>query len=924
MGLSFNEIRKRAIEFSHEWAEESREIAEAKTFWDGFFNVFGISRRRVAVFEEPVKNLVGEKRGWIDLFWKGTLIVEHKSAGKSLDKAFTQAADYFPGIANEADLPKYVLVSDFKRFRLYDLDEGTTHEFALSELYSKIHLFDFILGYKKQEIIDEDPVNIKAAQLMGKLHDLLKQSGYSGHQLEMFLVRIMFCLFADDTGIFSRDHFTYYLESKSRQDGSDMGTLLSELFQVLNTDVPDRQRTIDEDLNAFPYVNGSLFDEQLRIPSFDSGMRKTILECCHFDWSTVSPAIFGSLFQSVMDEEKRREIGAHYTSEKNILKAIRSLFLDDLKKEFDASRNSSQALRRMLDRISKLKFLDPACGCGNFLVIAYRELRLIEIEILKQLRRLSKDPDQTILDIDLKKVLNVDSMYGIEIEEFPARIAEVALWLVDHQMNIRLSKELGGYFVRLPLKISPHIVNDNAIRVDWEKLVPKAELSFILGNPPYAGKKRRNEQQNQDMGLIMRNRIEQYGVLDYVAAWYVKAAEYIQNTPIKVAFVSTKSITHGEQVSILWGYLLQKGIKIHFAHRTFAWTNEAKGKAAVFVVVIGFAAFDASTKVLFDYETPKSDPVEIKAKNINPYLVDQVDFVIGSRHEPICEVPAITFGSMPNDNGNFLFTDTEKDGFLKLDPGASKFIRPLISAREFLSGEKRWCLWLVDAQPAEIKAHPEILRRVENVRKFRSASKREGTKKLADYPYLFGEIRQPNSDYVVIPLHSSESRKFVPMGFLSKDNIANNSCSVVPDARLYHFGVMMSTMHMAWVRQICGRIKGDYRYSNNVVYNNFPWPKNPADKNVKEVERRAKELTTIREVFKDQCLADLYSPNLMPKRLVDAHNKLDKAVDKCYRSQPFVNELNRLRFLFRLYREYSPGSLVQNLDEFDADEDAAG
>jgi len=714
--LNFNEIKKRAIAFSHEWQDETRERAEAKTFWDDFFNVFGISRRRVASFEEPVKKLE-EIAGYIDLFWKGTLIVEHKSAGKSLDKAFTQAVDYFQGIT-EDDLPKFVLVSDFKNFRLYDLDEGTTKDFALQDLHKNIHLFDFILGLKKQKIVDEDPVNIKAAQLMGKLHDALKDSGYSGHQLEVFLVRIMFCLFADDTGIFQKDHFTYYIEAKSKSDGSDVGLHLSEIFQILDTPEEERQTVIDEDLDVFPYINGTLFQEQLRFPSFDSDMKNILLDCCHFDWSTVSPAIFGSLFQSVMDDEKRREIGGHYTSEKNILKSTKSLFLDDLKKEFKSNRKSMRKLNDMLNRIAKMKFLDPACGCGNFLVIAYRELRMLEIEIHKQLRRLSKKSNQTILDIDCNKGINVDAMYGIEIEEFPVRIAEVALWLVDHQMNLKLSKELGFYYVRLPLKISPHIINNNALRLNWEEIIPKKELTYILGNPPYAGKKRRNIEQNEDMRLVC-DTIKNYRILDYVCCWYIKATEYIQDTNIKVAFVSTNSITQGEQVGILWPYLLEKDIKIHFAHRTFQWTNEARGKAGVYVVIIGFAAFNTSNKMIFDYEDVRSDPTEIKAKNINPYLIDYIDLIIPTSKEPICKVPRIAFGNMPNDDGNFLFNDEEKNEFLRNEPGAEKFFRPLISGKEFFQGKNRWCLWLADIEPSELKKYPKVMERINNVKDYR-------------------------------------------------------------------------------------------------------------------------------------------------------------------------------------------------------------
>ncbi|MFA5011256.1 MAG: DNA methyltransferase [Ignavibacteria bacterium] len=921
MPLSWNEVKKRALEFSKEWENQISEKAEAKTFWDEFFSIFGISRKRVASFEEPVKKL-GDKQGYIDLFWKGVLLIEHKSKGKNLDRAYTQALDYFPGIKEE-ELPKYVLVSDFNRFRLYNLEENTEHDFTLDDLHKNIHHFDFILGVKKQTYKDEDPVNILAANLMGKLHDALKSNNYEGHKLEVLLVRILFCLFADDTGIFPRGHFDYYIRNKTKTDGSDLGSQLSHIFQILNTHEDKRQVNLDEDINAFPYVNGDLYKEYLEIPSCDSDMRNILLECCSFDWSKISPAIFGSLFQSVMDKQKRRDLGAHYTSEKNILKVINGLFLDELKEEFEKCKSNENKLRLFHDKIASLKFLDPACGCGNFLIIAYRELRLLELEILKHLftfsrkEILSDGKQGEIIESNIQmrfeakeiSKIDVDCMYGIEIEEFPSRIAEVAMWLIDHQMNTKLSIEFGEYFARIPLKKSPHIVNGNALRFDWNSIILKEQCSYILGNPPFIGKKRRDEEQNKDMDLIF-NGIKNYGVLDYVCAWYIKATEYIKNVNIKVAFVSTNSISQGEQVGILWSYLLSQNIHIDFAHRTFKWDNEAKGKAAVHVIIIGFANYDTKNKRLFDYEDIKADPVEIKTNRINPYLVDSDNLLFLSRNNSLCDVPDITFGSMPNDDGNFLFTDEEKNQFLKDEPNAIKFIKPLISGREFLHNEKRWCLWLEDIKPSEIKELPEVEKRIQKVKTYRLKSNREATRKLSSYPYLFGEIRQPKSDFILIPLTSSENRKFIPIAFLSKDNIVNNTCSVIPNANYYHFGVITSTMHMAWVRQICGRMKSDYRYSNNLVYNNYPWPDNPSEEKTKRVEEAVGNLLSVRDEFKNESLANLYDPLSMPKKLVDAHNKLDKAVDLCYRPQPFPNELSRLEFLFELYKKYTEPILI--------------
>ena len=904
MTLSWNEIRKRAIKYSHDWKDVKSEKSESQTFWNDFFDIFGISRRRVATYEKSVK-LFGDKKGYIDLFWKGKLIVEHKSEGQDLDKAYYQALDYFQGL-KEQELPKYIIVSDFKRFKLDDLDENKQYEFELKDLDKNIHLFDFILGHTKREYKDEDPVNIKAAELMGKLHDSLKENGYEGHPLEVLLVRLMFCLFADDTGIFENGYFTYYIDKKTNVDGSDVGMHLSTIFQVLNTPTQKRQNNLDEELNNFPYINGKLFEEALPIPSFDSETRKMLLECCYFDWSKVSPAIFGSMFQSVMNPVSRRDIGAHYTSEKNILKTINSLFLDELRDEFNSHKNNKKYLEKLLQKISKMKFLDPACGCGTFLIIAYRELRKLQIEIHKQLRIKGKTTQKMISSIeDFDADINVDALYGIEILEFPAKIAEVALWLVDHQMNIELSNAFGDYYARLPLTTSPNIIQENALELNWEDIVPKTELTCILGNPPFAGKKRRNEEQNKDIELIC-GEIKNYGILDYVCCWYAKAAEYIKDTEIKVGFVSTNSITQGEQVGVLWDYLFNEmDIKIHFAHRTFKWLNQAKGNAQVYVIIIGFATFEAKNKHIFDYETPSSDPIEQKANNINSYLVNQKNIVIKNRSKPICKVPEISFGSMPNDGGNFLFNDLEKAEFLANGSDAEKFIRPFISAREFLHNENRWCLWLKDTTPSELKDLKNIRERVKNVRDYRLNSKRKATRNLAETPYLFGEIRQPDSGkYILIPLHSSEHRKYIPMAFLSHDNIVNNSCSIVKNATLYHFGILTSSMHMAWVRQICGRIKSDYRYSNNLVYNNFPFPKNATPKQISIVETQVKNVLKIRNVFKDSSLADLYDPIYMNKNLISAHKKLDRAVERCYRTKTFKSDLERLEYLFELYNKY--------------------
>jgi len=907
MPLRLDEIRERAQGFAVDWAGASHERAEAQSFWNDFFNVFGLSRRRVASFEEPVRKL-GDARGAIDLFWPGVLLVEHKSGGKDLDKARFQALGYLHGLA-EHELPRYILVSDFQRFRLFDLEEGTEADFALSDLPGRIHLFGFISGYQPRTYRDEDPVNVQVALKLGELHDAMLDSGYSGRPLELFLVRLIYCLFADDTGIFPRDQFHYVLEHRTNPNGSDTGPILATIFQMLDTPPDRRQRHTDEDLLQFPYVDGELFSDILPIPMFSPRMREILLGACIYDWGKVSPAIFGSLFQAVMDKEKRRTLGAHYTSEKNILKVVHDLFLDDLLQEFERASSSAGALRQLLDRVARLRFFDPACGCGNFLIVAYRELRSLEIAILKQLHVLSgQTARQLAMDVRVYSRINVDAMYGIEIEEFPALIAKVALWLVDHQMNTLLSAEFGQTFVRLPIETSAHIHYANALRLDWATIVPQPDASaqttlYILGNPPFVGKHLRTDAQNADMELSCAA-LPSYGILDYVCAWYVKATQFIQGTSARVAFVSTNSITQGEQVSALWPWMFAQGVKIHFAHRTFRWSNDARGEAAVFCVIIGFGQQEVKTKRLYEYPSLDGDPMTLVANNINPYLVDAPSVIVSNRNRPVCPVPAMLYGSKPADGGFLLLSDEEKDDLLQKEPRASQFIRPLVSAHEFLNGKNRWCLWLEDASPSELRALPEVMRRVGNVRAFRLASKKAATVRLADSPTLFAEIRQPRSDYVLFPRHSSENRHFIPIAFFESEYIVSDSCASVPGATLYHFGVLTSTMHMAWMRQVCGRLKGDYRYSNNIVYNNFPWPEDPSPTQLERVERAAQAVLDARARFSTSTLADLYDPLAMPKVLVDAHRALDLAVDACYRSQPFRTEQERLQFLFALYGHY--------------------
>jgi N-6 DNA Methylase len=922
MPLSPSEIRDRALAFAHRWADEASERAEAQSFWNDFFAVFGVDRRRVAVFEKQVKlSRAGErmKRGRIDGFWKGTLLIEHKSRGEDLDRAFEQGADYFEGLPDR-DLPRYILVSDFARFRLYDLEEGSQIEFALRDLYKHVKRFGFIAGYVPHKILEQDPVNLKAAQALGRLHDRLKAAGYAGQALEVLLVRLLFCLFAEDTTLFEpKGAFREYIEGNTREDGSDLGMHLNALFDVLNTPEERRQKNLDERLTAFPYVNGRLFAERLPTAQFDAAMRSALLDCCALDWGRISPAIFGALFQSVMNEKLRRNLGAHYTSEANILKLIKPLFLDRLWAEFEKAKHSPKRLFELHKRIASLRFLDPACGCGNFLVIAYRELRLLELATL----RAALDSGSRHLDIFQLVQVNVDQFHGIEIEEWPAQIAQVALWLTDHQMNLMVSEEFGQYFRRLPLKQAPTIVCGNALVLDWNDVVPAARVDYVMGNPPFGGAKYLNDAQRQDMARVCGS-IPSFGLLDYVAAWYVKAVRYLGEASetgrtldglpdahpaprdtVKVAFVSTNSITQGEQVAVLWGWLLAQGVHIHFAHRTFQWSNDAPGEAAVHCVIIGWALVDTDNRRLFDYPDIRGEAHESPAVHINPYLVDAPDVLVGRRPKPLCNVPGMVTGNKPIDDGNYLFSPEEKAEFLEREPAAASHFRRWVGGDEFINGIERWCLWLGDCPPQELRTLPEAMKRVEAVRQFRMASKSAPTRRLAGTPTRFHTEFIVVSPYLALPQVSSERRPYIPIAFLTQEYLCGDKLRLVRNASLYHFGVLTSSMHMAWMRQVSGRLESRYQYSGLVTYNNFPWPRDPSEKQTAAVEQAAQEVLDARAKFPGASLADLYDPVAMPPELRRAHGKLDRAVDAAYGRKSFSSDADRVAFLFDLYRQYT-------------------
>ena len=803
MRLSWNEIRTRAAKFARDWADAGYEKGETQSFYNRFFRIFGIERRSVARYEEYVKRL-DDSHGYIDLFWPGVLLVEQKSAGRDLKAARRQALSYFDALP-EHERPRYLLLCDFQNFELLDLDEDEEVRFPLAELSQHVEKFGFILGVQRRTFRDQAPVNVEASELMARLHDRLRETGYGGHDLELLLVRTVFCLFADDTGIFERrDIFLDLLEQRTASDGGDLGGWLARLFQVLNTPEDRRQATLDEDLARFPYINGDLFAETLSIPELDSEMRKALLDACRFDWTEISPAIFGTLFQSVMEPEEQRIKGSHYTSEANVLKVIEPLFLDHLRAEFerlraDRSTRRIPSLHRFRQRLGEMRFLDPACGCGNFLVIAYRELRQLEIEVLRELYA----PGQLGLLADVLSLVDVDQFYGIDLDEFPKRISEIAMWMMDHIMNNRLSLEFGEAFARIPLTRSPRIVCADALEIDWAEVLPPRDCDYVLGNPPFGGAKYQTDEQREQVRRIA-NLGKDGGTLDYVTAWFLKAGEYLRagldssagedapadeaanhstqggrrppGQPPGIGFVSTNSITQGEQVAQLWPLIFDRlGLEIAFAHRTFAWQSDIRGMAHVHVVIVGLtlAADAPAERRLFSYPDLKGDAEESRHGAVSAYLFDadglsDPHLAVQKAARPINGWPRLVSGSQPIDDRNYIFTEDQRAAFLEQEPAAAKHLRPYVGSRDYIQRHSRWILSLQDAEPEELAALPLVVERMKAVREFRSRSKRKGTLAIANSPRSYNVEVLPTVPFLIVPEVSSERREYVPIGWLER------------------------------------------------------------------------------------------------------------------------------------------------------------
>lgn len=884
-----------AAKFAEEWAGKGYEKGESQPFWMALLhNVYGVDHAEKYIsFENQVKL---SNTSFIDGYIEEThVLIEQKGMDKDLRKPIKQSdgtmltpfqqAKRYAAELPYSKRPRWVVVCNFQSFLVYDMEQpnGEPEEILLKDLGTEYYRLQFLVDTKAQHLKKEMEVSIQAGNIVGSLYnEILQQyinpeSPESLKSLNILCVRLVFCLYAEDAGIFGRhgmfhDYLAMFPADKMR-------TALIDLFKVLNTPVAERDPYMDEALSAFPYVNGGLFERtDIEIPRFNENIRDLLLQKASddFDWSMISPTIFGAVFESTLNPETRRKGGMHYTSIENIHKLIDPLFLDSQTQELEeiltekVERTKRKKLETFQTNLASLTFLDPACGSGNFLTETYISLRRLENKVIRELYK-----GQAMLGAFINPVkVGIHQFYGIEINDFAVTVAKTALWIAESQMLAETEAIVQMDLDFLPLKSYTNIVEGNALRMDWESVVPKDKLSFIIGNPPFVGGMMATKEQKADM-LSAIGDIKGLGELDYVAAWYYKAAKYIQGTRIEVAFVSTNSICQGQQAVTLWKPLFKEGIRILFAHRTFIWDSEAKVKAHVHCVIVGFSLWSRANKALYDNDLVKY------VENINSYLAEAPDIFVDSRTNPLCEIPKIRFGSMPRDGGGFILSSEEKDELIKKEPLAGKWIRPYVGAYEFINNKSRWCLWMVGANPHELKQCPTVMRRVESVRNFRANSVAAGTRKFADTPTLFCQIAQPDTDYIIVPKVSSERRRYIPMGFMTPGVIASDLVFLIPDATLYHFGILESNVHMAWTRAVCGRMKSDYRYSKDIVYNNFPWPK-PTEAQKAKIEQTAQAILDARALYPESSLADLYDEVTMPPELRKAHQANDKAVMQAY------------------------------------------
>ena len=927
--LSLNAIRERCVKFAHEWSDcVGDEKQEGHEFMRKLMKCFGVTKHKAIAYEKRSKRATTGRQGYIDALIPGKALIEMKSAGKDLNKAEEQALDYIHDLA-DIETPRLLIISDFRRIRIIDLDHDMTTtegiesgrtEFELVKLPDHVDDLKSLAGYGMVQVgsREQEQASIRAARVMADLYEALDGSGYSDHEASIFLIRTLFCLYGDDAGLWERDLFTEFLDTRTHEDGSDLGAQLALLYQTLNTPTERRQSTLDELISRFPYVNGGIFAEPLSIPSFSSAMRDELMRACAFDWSGISPAVFGSLFQAVKSPQARRELGEHYTSETNILKTLGPLFLDDLREHFAEHTHDLTKLKELRQELRELRIMDPACGCGNFLVVAYRELRRLDTEILVRIRELElarKDNDefQATMFFDdrgehAEIMVQLDHFFGIEIEEWPARIAQTALHLAHHQANREMERLLGQAPSILPLSTSAHITIGNALRTDWTQVCPPSPTVRIVGNPPFIGQYLRSEEQTDDLRFVWGDGYD--GYLDYVTGWFIKASQYFQSVPRggRFAFVSTNSIAQGAPVAALFGPLLEGGWRIRFAHQTFAWTSEAPGAAAVHCVITGFdrgAPHEKAHPVLFTYSSLKAQPEALPIKHINPYLVEGPDIFLKALRHPLSpNLPEVRFGSKPVDGGN-LIVEAEDYPQVAADPIAAKYLRPFRMGREVVRGLDRWCLWMhtEDFDPRDIDRSPILKERVRACATFRQGSKKKATVAGAQTAHLFQENHQPSEPYVAIPRVVSETRLFYTAAHLSEDVIAGDKVYTALDPDGFLFAIISSSMFMSWQKLVGGRLKSDLNFSNKIVWNTLPLPE-VSDKQRAAIIAAGQGVLDARAEQPGVSLATMYNPLAMAPSLLKAHRILDRAVDPAFGAKKALetNE-QRLAILFKRYQE---------------------
>ncbi|GAA1490984.1 class I SAM-dependent DNA methyltransferase [Brachybacterium sacelli] len=907
--LVLSDIRSRAGTFVADWRDaEGYERGEAQSFVRDLLQVFGITRTTAAVYEQRAKRASTGQRGYIDALISGTALIEMKSAGEDLIRAEQQALDYMESLTDN-ERPDHIITSDFRRFRLLDLtaerDDPATIEFALEQLPAHVEDLMFLAGYRRAKFgsSEQESASIRAAQLMAKLWEHLEATGYDDHQASIFLIRTLFCLYADDSGLWERDLFSRYIEERTSEDGSDLGAQLTTLYQALNRPEDKRYGRADDLIMAFPYVNGSVFGEAVDIPYFDRAARETLLQAAYFNWSSISPAIFGSLFQAVKDKKARRELGEHYTTETNILKVIRPLFLDELEERFEKSRAKKRELEKLLQHLGTLRFFDPACGCGNFLIIAYRELRALELRIHERLQELDPKRAQLSLDAESRVHVKLSQFHGIELEEWPATIARTAMFLVEHQANQAVNLTLGYAVPMLPLQDSAQIVVANALRTSWADVLPPSPDVYLMGNPPFVGHKERTSSQGDDLRIACQT--HKVGHRDYVTGWLSKAADYFAASPGagQFAFVATNSITQGESVGMVFDPLFRADWRIAFAHKTFAWTSESPKAAAVHCVIVGFSKGSRKGATLFEYASPKGAPVPRYVSQLNGYLFDGPLISITPRRQTLSgALPAINAGSTAIDWDGLQVTEDALDE-VSMDPAASRYLRPYLGGDEVINGIDRWCLWMDHLEPIDVRNSSILRSRLEFVRLKRNESSRAATNKLAASPHLFGEMRQPLEPYLAVPQTFAEARLFVTSTFLPETTIASMKLFTLVDDQEFAFGLISSSMFIVWLKTVGGRLKSDPSLSSSIVWNNLPLP-DTSEKLRDQIIAGGQSVLGARALHPERSLAQHYAPLAMDPALLKAHRTLDTAVDRAFGARrTCTSEQERQRILFERYAE---------------------